>query len=221
MFVRDEQRIDVGGCTFNTSEPLGQPLQRQPAVDHDQGVIVLDQQRVTATATGERAKAQTQRLLRNHLAFGAAFSTFATRRRIHRHRELSHVAAIGSRDLACTLLVDLVDAKYRVHRQIGLLHALELGLDLLFGRIDNDSRPGAEDQLFNLDETEQGAVADALCVNLVNLALIQKLDLVDGCCRHVESLAQALFGYVSVKHVTVSVARCWHDARHRYTHHIS
>src|SRR5690606_38751485 len=108
----------------------------------------------------------------------------ASRRRVHRHRELRDVAAFDIRDLADALLVVFVDAQHRVERDVRPLHALELALDALLGGIHHDGRARPEHELLDLHETEQRPVADTAGVDLVNLTLVQEQDLVNRLRRH-------------------------------------
>ncbi len=71
-----------------------------------------------------------------------------------------------------------------MHRQVGPRDVLELGLDLLLGRIDDDTRPFAEDELLDFDETEHGAMAHLAGVDLVDLPLAHEHDSVQGFLAH-------------------------------------
>ena len=58
--------------------------------------------------------------------------------------------------------------------QIGPFDPVEFAFDALFGRVHHYRGALAENELLNLDEAEQLAVADAAGVDLVNLALIHE-----------------------------------------------
>src|SRR3970040_2385511 len=116
------------------------------------------------------------------LIFGTALASPG--RRIHRHGKLRDVATLGVSHLAHALLLDLVDAQDRMHRQVRPLHARELGLYFFFRGIDDDRRARAEHELLDLDESEQRAVAHAPRVHLVDLALVQEEHLVDRLGGH-------------------------------------
>ena len=66
-----------------------------------------------------------------------------------------------------------------MHRQIASPDTLELGLDLLFGRVEDDRTALAENEFLDLDEPEKRAVPDAARVDLVNLSLVHEDDFVE------------------------------------------
>src|SRR5215469_1739598 len=105
--------------------------------------------------------------------------------RVHGHRELRDVGptAFQHRDLADAVLLHLVDAQDRMHRQEGALDAGELALDALLRGVEYHRGALAEQQFVDLDESEQLSVADAPGVDLVNLALIHEhnAENVTGC----------------------------------------
>src|SRR6516165_6858530 len=106
--------------------------------------------------------------------------------RVHRHGELRDIgrrAVFQHGDLRRAVLLHLIDAQDRVHRQEGALDAGELTLDALFGGVEHHGGSLTEQQLLHLDETEQFPVADAPGVYLVNLALIHEhnAENVTGC----------------------------------------
>ena len=101
------------------------------------------------------------------------------------HGEGRHVPALGRlRDPARPLLLDLVHADDRVHRQVAALDAVELALQALLGGVDHDPRLLPEDEPLDLDEAEQAALAHALRVDLVDLALVEERDLVQPLACH-------------------------------------
>src|SRR6266404_2400582 len=100
--------------------------------------------------------------------------------------ELSDVRAFQSRDLADTLLLDLVDAQHRMHGQVGALYIVELGLYLLLGWVDYHRRSFAENQFLDFDGAEWSSVAYFPCVDLVNLALIYELTFENVTRGHLE-----------------------------------
>jgi len=61
VLVRDEQRRHIGRLVAERTNPLLRRLQGHAAVDHDQGLFVLDQQCVSAAAAGERGEAHRSR----------------------------------------------------------------------------------------------------------------------------------------------------------------
>src|SRR5689334_12608533 len=121
----------------------------------------------------------------------AAWTTRASlllpwRRRVNRYRELRDVgrsAAFQHGDLRRAVLLHLVDAQDRVHRQEGALDTGEFALDALLGGVEHHRGALAEQQLLHLDEPEQLPVADLAGVYLVNLALIHEhnAENVTGC----------------------------------------
>ena len=63
-----------------------------------------------------------------------------------------------------------------MQRQVTSLDAGEFGLDALLRRVQDDAAALAEDDLLDLDEAEQPAMADLTGLNLVDLALIGEDD---------------------------------------------
>ena len=101
-------------------------------------------------------------------------------RSIDRRRQSRDLGGVADRvDLGSAALLDLVDAQHGVHRNVGPPHPVELALQRLLGGIDDRRGLLAEQQTFDLDEAEEAALADALGVDLVDLALGEKDDLVD------------------------------------------
>src|SRR5690606_2917535 len=189
VLVRDEHGGHVGRGSADRGEALLDVPVRQAAVDHQQRLARLDEQHIAAASARERRETQHRRpTFEVPDALGASGvarpALAASLGRVHRHGELGDVSALDVRDLADALLLDLVDAQNGVQREIGPLHAFELALDTLLGRIDDDRGAGAEHELLDFDETEERAVADASSVDLVNLALVQEQDLVNRLRRH-------------------------------------
>ncbi len=71
-----------------------------------------------------------------------------------------------------------------MHRQVGALDVLELRLDALFGRVDDDARALTEYEFLYLDKAEQRAVADFAGIHLVDLPLAHENDLVQCLVAH-------------------------------------
>ncbi len=66
-----------------------------------------------------------------------------------------------------------------MHRHKAAHHAFELGLELLFARIDDHLRALAKDELFHLQETPQITLIDLLGVHFEHLSLVEENHLVD------------------------------------------
>ena len=71
-----------------------------------------------------------------------------------------------------------------MHRQIGSFDVFKLGLDLLFRRINDETRALAKDELLDFDESEHVAMADLLGVDLVDLSLANEDDAIEGFGAH-------------------------------------
>jgi len=106
-------------------------------------------------------------------------------RGIDRHWKLRDVALeLGY--FARALLVDFINANDRVHGQIGSFDILELGFDFFFRRINDDTRPLAEDKLFYFDKSEHFAMANLAGVDLVDLSLAHENDAIEVFLAHAD-----------------------------------
>jgi hypothetical protein len=64
-----------------------------------------------------------------------------------------------------------------MHWQVGASDVLEFGFDLFLGGVDNQRRPLAKDQFFDLDETKKLAMTDLPGIDLVDLPMAHENDL--------------------------------------------
>src|SRR5262249_13759256 len=141
VLVCYEDGGDVARLAIDGAQALFDDLTWQTAVHHQQRGAVLDEGRIAATAAAERCETQRHWESRTDAPPCRSvllWATLASLRRVHRHWKLRDVTALGGRDLAHALLVDLVDPQHVVHGEIRFLDARKLDLQPLDGRIDDD-----------------------------------------------------------------------------------
>ena len=97
---------------------------------------------------------------------------------------VSGVAAFRSRDPPDAFFFYLVDAHDRVKRDVRAFDAVELLLQPFLRRIDHDLRTPSKGQIFDFDETEKPTLGDLAGVNLIDLALVEKDNLINVLVRH-------------------------------------
>ena len=71
-----------------------------------------------------------------------------------------------------------------MHRQVGALHVLEFGFDLLLGRVDDNRRALTKNEFLDFDESEQAAVANAAGVDFIDLSLAQEGNSIESVLAH-------------------------------------
>lgn len=77
------------------------------------------------------------------------------------------------------LFIHFINTYDGMHGDIGTRYIVEFSLQGFLGRVNDHGGLLPEDQLFDLDKTEEGTLAYVFRINLVNLALIVKYDLVN------------------------------------------
>ena len=96
-------------------------------------------------------------------------------------------------DLVGTLLADFINTDHGMHRDIGLLHILELVFEFFLGRINHQLGMLAEYDILDLNKGIHCASIDAFCIKFVYLALIVKGDSVHSKSIVCQLLANSYF----------------------------